>query len=552
LGTINNVSMNTDVVIVDYGSQYTQLILHNYLYVICARATLITPDQLSLDLLKNVKLLILSGSHSSICTHDDTLKSNIIEEFPGTILGICYGAQLLARHLGYEFITDAGEFGNTVVTVPTGENPLLPLCDDNQFMKVWMSHNDTINTVRDDDGNGDGNGNGNGDGNDDDDGYGMSFHVFNTASKPVAWSYMCPIGTGTGMRIGLQFHPEVSHTTRGISMLTKIAVDSGVIVGLEPVDFLNTIINKTISTLNNYRNSHVLLALSGGVDSTTLAFLLANIPDIKLTCLIVDTGLMRDGEVDNIVQCLKGTLLADHLHIINAETRFLQNLDGISDPEQKRKIIGKLFAELLAEKAAQISVQRNVIISQGTIYPDVVESGGVSSQTIKSHHNVGGMPTDFPYPLLEPFRYLFKDDVRRLARLLNVPDLIINRHPFPGPGLAIRIIGEITPERVSIAKIADKILIEQLKKHDYYDKIWQAAAILLPIRTIGVKGDCRSYQSTIALRLVNSVNGMTATISRIPTGILESIATEITNRVEGVNRVVYDISTKPPATIEWE
>jgi GMP synthase (glutamine-hydrolysing) len=340
----------------------------------------------------------------------------------------------------------------------------------------------------------------------------------------------------------------VTHTVQGKDILENFLVK---IAGLKQDWTPATFIEETVESLQKQvGDAHVLMALSGGVDSTVGATLLSRAIGDRLHCFFIDNGLLRKGEFEDVLKVYQ--VLGLHVHGIDAKQRFYDTLRGISDPEQKRKTIGRLFVEIFQEEAKIHSGIR--FLGQGTIYPDVIESVSVHgpSMTIKSHHNVGGLPETLHLSIVEPLRMLFKDEVRRVGRALKIPDAILDRHPFPGPGLGIRILGEITPQKVAILQEADQIYISILREEGLYDKIWQAGAILLPVQSVGVMGDERTYEQTIALRAVNSLDGMTAEWSRIPYEVLARISSEIINRVKGINRVVYDISTKPPATIEWE
>lgn len=513
----------SEVVIVDYGSQYTQLILHNFIYTLEAHAELIPASEFNPgNLSQSTKLLILSGSHGSVIDDDKEGKLNWMKKFPGYILGICYGAQMIAKSFGYQFEEGTSkEFGSTqIIQYPDSDfKNCLPAT-----FNVWMSHHDKIIIPED---------------------YNSSsliFHAGSSSANPVIWT------SPNGRQIGLQFHPEVSHTEYGMKLLDSIARLANVSFTYQSVDMIEHLQNKIRNAVGSRK---VFLAISGGVDSSTLGILLATCVE-NLTCIIIDNGLMRKNEVDYVMDYLSDTHLRPHLVRIDAQSRFITSLTGVSDPEEKRHIIGRLFSEVLGDHIKLAGGTSEDFLAQGTIYPDVVESGVGGSQKIKSHHNVGGMPDEFPYKILEPFRHLFKDDVRKIADTLHLPTEIIDRHPFPGPGLSIRIIGEITEEKIKLLQNADAILIDQLKKKNLYGKIWQAGVILLPFKTVGVRGDQRSYLDVVSIRLVESVNGMTANIAKISTTDLEDIANQITNQVDQIGRVLYDISGKPPATIEYE
>jgi GMP synthase (glutamine-hydrolysing) len=374
--------------------------------------------------------------------------------------------------------------------------------------------------------------------------------AYNNENIPVIWR----VNTTDYQKemIGFQFHLEVEDTQYGNELLYNFLNICKINTNIQKINLVDNLVNKIRSQI---KEDNVILALSGGVDSSTLGLLLEKAVGHKMKGIIVDNGLMRKNEIQNIVNSFNNTPLKDKIILVNAQELFINRLENISDPEEKRKIIGKTFIDVLDCKARNLEKTgfKVTYLAQGTIYPDIIESGFIKgSKVIKSHHNVGGLPKRLEFKLCEPLKYLFKDDVRNLAEQLKLPDSIKNRHPFPGPGLAIRILDNITHSKINILKEADNILIEELKRSGYYDKVWQAAAILLPIKSVGISGDIRTYKNVIALRLVNSVNGMTAKVCDIPIQILSMISNKITNQIKEVNRVVYDISSKPPATIEWE
>ena len=523
--------MPIEVIIVDFGSQYTQLILHKLLYKLNIDVELI--DYLTFekiyksDLKKNypnLKSIILSGGPQSVNETSPNLELHFLEDY--TILGICYGAQLIAYNYGCKLNNEKqSEFGSTLINTKISHRLF-----DNipQSHDVFMSHNDSIEDISE------------------------KIEIISDTENniPAIWN----VKKSKNLIIGFQFHPEVEDTMYGINLLKNFLDLSNVFLNNTKNNLLDNLSNQIIQKV---QGENVILAFSGGVDSSTLALLLTHSINNQMRAILIDNGLMRKDEITNIVESFKNTPLKDTIIVSNSQDIFIQRLRGIEDPEQKRKIIGKTFIDVLnieAKKLEDTTDFKNIkYLAQGTIYPDVIESGKIAgSKVIKSHHNVGGLPEDLPFELLEPLKYLFKDDVRKIAKMLNLPDMITNRHPFPGPGLAIRICGEITKERLDILRECDYILMEELKNTGYYENIWQAAAILLPIKTVGVMGDCRTYQHVVALRLVNSVNGMTANVARLPVDVLCAIANKITNNVKGVNRVVYDLSSKPPATIEWE
>ncbi len=504
------------ITVIDFGSQYTQLIVRKVreLNVYCElvpfnRFSGIDPD---------TKGVILSGSPFSV--HDpghpevDVLK--IAQKVP--VLGICYGAQLITRQLGGEVQrSDKREFGRATLK-HLAASPLLEGIDEDS--QVWMSHSDHIERLP-----------------------GGFRIIASTENIPVA-----AFESKDRRIFGVQFHPEVYHTVQGKTLLENFAVK---ICGAErqwkPEAFIDATVREIRQTVGGDR---VILAISGGVDSTVAAVLIHRAIGKNLTSIFVDTGLLRYGEFETVLETYRKMGL--NVRGIDAKQRFYDALAGVTDPEEKRKIIGRTFIEVFEQEAAKIKDAR--WLAQGTIYPDVIESavGHYAAQTIKSHHNVGGLPERMNLKVLEPLRLLFKDEVRKVGEALGIPREILGRHPFPGPGLAIRIIGAVTPEKVRLLQQVDRIFIDELKNSGLYDQVWQAFAVLLPVQTVGVMGDERTYEYVVALRAVNSVDGMTADWSRLPYDFLARVSNKIINTVRGVNRVVYDISSKPPATIEWE
>lgn len=507
------------VIILDFGSQYTQLIarrvreLNVYSEIMPFNAL---PEDLA-----GIAAVILSGSPFSV--RDDNALQPDLEKIYGKlpILGICYGAQYIAQQFGGAVArSDKREYGKAELET-TVDDPIFEAIP--QGSQVWMSHGDTIEKLPDD------------------------FKVLaRTESIPIAafksnGKYSAPVYC-------LQFHPEVTHTLYGSQLLRNFLIEvAGVSQDWTPANF----IHETVETLQlQLGNDKVLMALSGGVDSTVGAELIHRAIGDRLYCFFIDNGLLRKNEYEQVLHWYED--LGLNIHGIDARQQFWDALKGVTDPEQKRKIIGRLFIEIF-EKESNAHPEIKWL-GQGTIYPDVIESVSVHgpSVTIKSHHNVGGLPETLKLKMVEPLRMLFKDEVRKVGLALGIPERILNRHPFPGPGLGIRILGEITPEKVRVLQEADAIFISILKENNLYDKIWQAGAILLPVRSVGVMGDERTYEQTVALRAVTSTDGMTAEWSKIPYEILAKISNTIINQVKGINRVVYDISTKPPATIEWE
>ncbi len=513
--------MTEKILILDFGSQYTQLIARRVreLNTYCE----IVPYNKVPPLDDTIKGIILSGSPYSV-NKEDTLKIDldaIVGQRP--VLGICYGAQLIAAHYGGT-VTRSGrrEYGKAKLhLVHQGAQLFQSVGADSQ---VWMSHGDQIEKIP------------------------PQFELLaGTESVEVA-AFSSKNGAFGAPVYCLQFHPEVTHSLEGLSILKNFVKDiAGCRGEWTPAHFVKEKVAELKKTVGNER---VLMGLSGGVDSTVAAELLHRSIGDRLICFFVDHGLLRKNEYEEVLASYRQMGL--NVVGIKARELFYKELEGIADPEKKRKTIGRVFIEVFEEEAQKLA---NISwLGQGTIYPDVIESVSVHgpSVAIKSHHNVGGLPDILKLKIIEPLRMLFKDEVRRVGSELGLPQKILGRHPFPGPGLGVRILGDITPEKVQILQEADAIFIQNLKKYGLYDQVWQAAAILLPIYTVGVMGDERTYERTIALRAVNSTDGMTAEWSRLPHDFLATVSNEIVNTVKGVNRVVYDISTKPPSTIEWE
>ena len=514
--------MQEKVLILDFGAQYTQLIarrvreLEIFSEIIPYHALPPVPPP-------GVKALILSGSPFSV--KDENALRPELKEWVGKvpILGICYGAQYVADSFGGQVArSDKREYGKANLHLLKPQHPLFTGIPEGT--QVWMSHGDSILEIPAD--------------------YEL---LAVTESIPVA-AYASKEGALEKMVCCVQYHPEVTHSLHGHHLLKNFLRD---IAGLKERWTPELFIEETISRIREQtQGEEVLMALSGGVDSTVGAILIHKAIGEKLHCFFIDNGLLRKNEFQTVLD--RYALMGLNVHGIDAKNKFYNALDGISDPELKRKTIGRLFIEVFEEEANMFPGVK--WLGQGTIYPDVIESISVHgpSATIKSHHNVGGLPDILKLKIIEPLRMLFKDEVRKVGYALNIPSDILERHPFPGPGLAIRILGEITPEKVATLQEADDIYTTLLHKHGWYDKIWQSGAILLPVQSVGVMGDERSYENAIALRAVNSLDGMTAEWSRLPPDLLAEISSEIINKVKGINRVVYDISTKPPATIEWE
>ncbi|MBN2214976.1 MAG: glutamine-hydrolyzing GMP synthase [Bacteroidales bacterium] len=509
--------MKQKILILDFGSQYTQLIARRIreLNVYCE----IHPFNKIPRISKYIKGVILSGSPSSV--RDKYAPKPDLTGIKGEvpILGICYGAQYLAHFYGGEVLPSKHrEYGRANLVLHDNNSGLLEGLSDNT--QVWMSHGDTIAKLPD------------------------GYEIIGSTSDVRIGAYHIK----KEKTFGIQFHPEVYHTSEGLKLLDNFVVNiCRCRQDWTPASFIEATVNEIRHKVGKEK---VLLGISGGVDSSVAAVLMNKAIGRNLACIFVDNGVLRKGEFEKV--------LASYQHMglnvigVNAKKRFLNQLKGITEPEQKRKIIGKTFIEVFERQAKKI--QNVKWLAQGTIYPDVIESVSVNgpSATIKSHHNVGGLPLRMNLKVIEPLKLLFKDEVRKVGRELKIEDIIINRHPFPGPGLAVRILGEVTPEKVSILQEVDHIYIEGLKEFNLYDKVWQAAAILLPVHSVGVMGDERTYENVVALRAVSSTDGMTADWSHLPHEFLAAISNRIINNVKGINRVVYDISSKPPATIEWE
>jgi GMP synthase (glutamine-hydrolysing) len=505
------------ILILDFGSQYTQLIARRIreINVYCEIHPFNhfpLPDT-------SVKGVILSGSPASV--RDKNAPSPDLSSIKGKIplLGVCYGAQLLIHNYGGEVsASNTREYGRANLISINVNDPLF--AGIKTGTQVWMSHADTITTIPD------------------------SYEITGSTTDVKAGAFHIKGEKSWG----IQFHPEVYHTTDGTRMLENFVVGiCGCSRNWTPDSFAEA---SVVSLRNLLGNDKVILGLSGGVDSSVAAFLLHKAIGRKLTCIFVDNGLLRKNEFRKVLDSYLG--LGLNVVGVDAADRFLDQLEGISDPETKRKIIGRIFIEVFDREARKV---KDVSwLAQGTIYPDVIESVSVNgpSATIKSHHNVGGLPEKMHLKVVEPLRLLFKDEVRKVGQALGLPESILKRHPFPGPGLAIRLLGKMTREKLEILKEADEIFIEGLKKHGLYDSVWQAGVILLPVQSVGVMGDERTYENAVVLRAVTSTDGMTADWSHLPYEFLGIVSNEIINKVKGINRVVFDISSKPPSTIEWE
>jgi GMP synthase (glutamine-hydrolysing) len=507
------------IAILDFGSQYAQLIARRVreANVYCELFPHHTSPEKVLAL--QSKGFILSGGPASVYEPAAPLIPDYVLESQLPILGICYGMQALTHQLGGEVAAAAKhEYGPAEIQV-TRPNPLI----SGKHLLVWMSHGDHILRLP------------------------AGFEVLaSTENAPLA-----AIGDIKNLRFGLQFHPEVQHTPTGAELLRKFAVE---ICAAKPTWTPPSIIEEAIQNIRSQvKDKNVIAGVSGGVDSTVAASLVHRAIGDQLTCIFVDTGMLRSGEPEEVVRTFK-EIIGAKLIAINASETFLEALQGVIDPEEKRQIIGEKFIRIFEEQAHLASDPEFLV--QGTIYPDVVESSAPDRQVasrIKTHHNVGGLPTDLKFGIVEPLRYLFKDEVRKVGAALGLPEGTIWRQPFPGPGLAVRCLGEITLDRLDRLRLADKILLDELSAADMLrGDTAQAFAVLLPVRSVGVMGDHRTYAETIALRAVTTEDFMTADWARLPYDLLAHISTRIVNEVPGINRVVYDISSKPPATIEWE
>ncbi len=513
--------MEDSILIINFGSQYTQLIARR-LREIGVYCEIFPPSSNKLEkFAKNAKGIILSGSPASVNEPNCPKLPKILFSMEKPILGICYGMQALAKYFGGGVkCAKKREFGHATLKI-LQQNKLFTNIDTDEF-SVWMSHGDKLFELPPD---------------------------FNIIAK----SDNTPIAAMAHTKkpiYGLQFHPEVTHTKYGVSILKNFAVD--ICKCSTNWNTKHIIEIEDIKIKNKIGNSKVILGLSGGVDSSVVAALLHRSVGSKLTCIFVDTGLLRMGEGDKVMNMFQSHMGINVIRV-NAKDRFLEALKSIDEPEEKRKIIGKLFIDIFEEEAKKIKEVK--FLAQGTIYPDVIESAGDKTghaHTIKSHHNVGGLPENMNLELIEPLRFLFKDEVKKLGLELGLPKEMLYRHPFPGPALAVRILGEVRAEYIEILKLADDIFIDELIKNGLYDKVSQAFTVFLPIKSVGVMGDGRRYDYVIALRAIKTTDFMTAIWARLPYEFLEHVSRRIVNEVKGISRVVYDISSKPPATIEWE
>ena len=505
------------VIVIDFGGQYNQLIVRRVreANIYCE----IVPYSKDADeiLKRKPDAIIFTGGPNSVNDENAPMVSEKILNAGIPILGICYGDQLIGKLLGGKIESPVvREYGKTEVEFDTKS----PLFDGIPQRSVcWMSHTDHISLLP-------------------------------QGFKKIAWSRSCEnaaMGDEKRKIYGVQFHPEVKHTEYGTKILQNFLYN---VCSLKGDWNMSSFVQDKIKEIKEkVGKERVICGLSGGVDSSVAAVLTHKAVGNQLTCIFVDHGLLRKGEADEVYNTFKGKF-GMNLIMVDARERFLSKLKGVTEPERKRKIIGEEFIRVFDEEARKLHGAKFLV--QGTIYPDVVESGTKTSATIKSHHNVGGLPKDLDFKLIEPLRELFKDEVRAVGRELNIPEEIVSRQPFPGPGLAIRILGDVTEEKLSLLREADFIMRDEIKKAGLNKKIWQYFAVLTNIRSVGVMGDERTYSYTIALRAVESVDGMTSDWFKIPYEVLEKISSRIVNEVKGVNRVVYDITSKPPATIEWE
>jgi GMP synthase (glutamine-hydrolysing) len=516
------------IVVLDFGSQYSQLIARRIRELNVFSAVL--PCNASLDEIRSYSPvgIILSGGPSSVYDKDAPVTDPGIFDLGMPVLGICYGLQYMVFALGGKVRpADKHEYGHVEVTIEACGSRLFEGLPKN--LSVWMSHGDEAEQLP------------------------AGFHL--TAQSPNA---VAAIENPARRMWAVQFHPEVHHTPRGKDILRNFALN---LCGAKPTWTAQHFIDATVEQVRKQvGDGRAICALSGGVDSSVAAVLVDRAmrdgsSKTRLTCVFVNNGVLRKNEFEKVQQNLRDKL-GLHLVAVDATRRFLTRLSGVTDPEAKRKIIGTEFIGVFEQEALRIEKEEGHVewLVQGTLYPDVIESRSVRgpSQVIKSHHNVGGLPEKMSLKLIEPLKELFKDEVRRIGRDLGMPEEILQRQPFPGPGLAVRILGEVTEERLRILKDCDEIVVDEVKKAGLYQKIWQSFAVLLPVMSVGVMGDQRTYANTCAIRAVHSEDGMTADWVPLPYEVLKTISSRIVNEVKGVNRVVYDITSKPPGTIEWE
>ena len=514
-------SNQSRILILDFGSQYTQLIARRVreFHIYCE----IHPGDMALDALKDFDPggIVLSGGPSSVLEEGSPDVDPGIFELGIPILGICYGLQLLVLRLGGEVeAAEDREYGRAHLKIER-DDALFGGLDRESEHVVWMSHGDRVLALP------------------------PGFEVIASSGH----SPFAAVRHGDAAIWGLQFHPEVIHTECGARILENFLIE---ICGSRQDWTMDAFIEESIEAIRKQvGDSRVICGLSGGVDSSVAAALVHRAVGEQLTCIFVDHGLMRENEGIEVEEIFRESLGIE-LVSVDASDAFLRALEGVSDPEKKRRIIGGLFIEVFEKEAARLGDASFLV--QGTLYPDVIESVSVkgASVTIKTHHNVGGLPEDMKLKLVEPLRELFKDEVRALGRALGLPERAVGRHPFPGPGLAIRIMGDVNPERLNALRRADAIMTEEIRRAGLYDEIWQALVVFLPVNSVGVMGDARTYENAVAIRCVTSMDAMTADFAHIPWEILGRISSRIINEVKGINRVVYDISSKPPAPIEWD
>jgi len=506
------------IVVLDFGSQYTQLIARRIREM--RIYSVIVPCHIAFDELVRMspQALILSGGPSSVYDPASPTCDDRIFRLNVPILGICYGLQLMAAKMGGRVEpARRREYGFAQLEISPTSDLLKGLKSP---LRVWNSHGDHVAEAP------------------------PGFRITGRTENAVS-----VIENGAGRMYAVEFHPEVHHTEQGREILRRFVAD---VCGTKPNWFPRSFVEETVERVRQQvGDARALCAISGGVDSTVAATLVGRAIGDRLACIFVDNGLLRKNEFEKVTAALKGQA---HLNVraVDRSSRFLDRLRGVTDPERKRKIIGEEFIRVFEEESRTLGEMRFLV--QGTLYPDVIESVSVKgpAATIKSHHNVGGLPRDLRFELIEPLRELFKDEVRVIGRELGLDEEIVNRQPFPGPGLAVRILGEVTEERLRIVREADAIVLEEVRLAGYYTKLWQSFAVLLPVSSVGVMGDARTYATTIAVRAVESEDGMTADWAALPPALLQRLATRIVNEVKGVNRVVFDITSKPPGTIEWE
>lgn len=512
---------NTQVIIYDYGSQYTQLLSRRVREIgvfseVVSFKTTATELQSKYP---NLKGIILSGGPASVYAHDAYTIDSKIFELQVPVLGVCYGMQLITEMFSGKVEAAANkEFGKATLYLDAPSSLLFKNISDQT--KVWMSHADHLTK--------------------------MPTNFIQIAHSDAS---VAAIENTNQNIFGIQFHAEVTHSEQGTQMLKNFVYDiCQAQTDWNMSEFIST---KVAEIKEVVGTNEVILGLSGGVDSSVAAALISKAIGKQLTCIFVDTGLLRKNEAKNVMDKYQ-SFFEMNIKLVDASAKFFADLVGVADPEAKRKIIGKNFVDVFNDEAKKM--QSAKFLAQGTIYPDVIESSTAehNSKTIKSHHNVGGLPEDLQFELLEPLRTLFKDEVREVGRQLGLDETIINRHPFPGPGLGVRVIGEVTPKKVAILQEVDDIFITKLYEHNLYEQVSQAFVTILPVKTVGVMGDNRTYDYVVALRSVNTIDFMTATATHLPWNFLDEVVNEIINKVDGVNRVVYDITSKPPGTIEWE